>query len=37
VGDTAIEHLDVAIAEFRQMKIQAALERAPGRRAPLKA
>jgi hypothetical protein len=35
--DTAIEHLDFAIAEFREMKMQPALERALGRRGLLKA
>jgi tetratricopeptide (TPR) repeat protein len=35
--DTAIEHLDFAIAEFRDMKMQPALERALGRRGLLKA
>jgi tetratricopeptide (TPR) repeat protein len=35
--DAAIEHLDFAIAEFRDMKMQPALERALGRRGLLKA
>ena len=35
--DAAIEHLDFAIAEFREMKMQPALERALGRRGLLKA
>ncbi len=35
--DAAIEHLDFAIAEFRHMKMQPALERALGRRGLLKA
>jgi hypothetical protein len=35
--DTAIEHLDFAIAELRDMKMQPALERALGRRGLLKA
>ncbi len=35
--DTAIEHLDFAIAEFQDMKMQPALERALGRRGLLKA
>jgi hypothetical protein len=35
--DVAIEHLDSAIAEFRDMKMQPALERALGRRGLLKA
>ena len=30
--ETAIKHLDFAIAEFRDMKMQPALERAVGRR-----
>ena len=33
----ALEHLDFAIAEFREMKMQPALERALGRRGLLKA
>jgi hypothetical protein len=33
----AIEHLDLAIAEFRDMRMQPALERALGRRGLLKA
>jgi hypothetical protein len=37
VHDAAIEHLDFAIAEFRDMKMQPALERALGRRGLLKA
>jgi len=35
--DAAIEHLDFAIAELRDMKIQPALARALGRRGLLKA
>jgi hypothetical protein len=35
--DAAIEHLDFAIAELRDMKMQPALERALGRRGLLKA
>jgi tetratricopeptide (TPR) repeat protein len=35
--DAAIEHLDFAIAEFREMKMQPSLERALGRRGLLKA
>ena len=35
--DAAIEHLDFAIAEFQDMKMQPALERALGRRGLLKA
>ena len=35
--DTAIYHLDFAIGEFREMKMQPALERALGRRGLLKA
>jgi hypothetical protein len=35
--DAAIEHLDFAIAEFRDMKMQPSLERALGRRGLLKA
>jgi tetratricopeptide (TPR) repeat protein len=35
--DTAIQHLDFAIAEFREMKMRPALERALGRRGLLKA
>jgi hypothetical protein len=35
--NAAIEHLDFAIAEFRDMKMQPALERALGRRGLLKA
>jgi tetratricopeptide (TPR) repeat protein len=35
--DAAIEHLDFAIQEFREMKMQPALERALGRRGLLKA
>jgi hypothetical protein len=35
--DAAIEHLDFAIAEFRDMKVQPAFERALGRRGLLKA
>ena len=35
--DTAMEHLDFAIAEFREMKMQPALERALRRRGLLKA
>jgi tetratricopeptide (TPR) repeat protein len=35
--DSAIEHLDFAIAELRDMKMQPALERALGRRGLLKA
>jgi tetratricopeptide (TPR) repeat protein len=35
--DAALEHLDFAIAEFREMKMQPALERALGRRGLLKA
>jgi hypothetical protein len=34
---SAIEHLSLAIAEFRDMKMQPALERALGRRGLLKA
>jgi hypothetical protein len=35
--DAAIEHLDFAIAEFREMKMQPALERALRHRGLLKA
>jgi tetratricopeptide (TPR) repeat protein len=35
--DAAIKHLDFAITEFREMKMQPALERALGRRGLLKA
>jgi hypothetical protein len=35
--DTASEHLDFAIAEFREMKMQPALERALRRRGLVKA
>ena len=35
--DAAIEHLDFAIAEFQDMKMQPALEQALGRRGLLKA
>jgi hypothetical protein len=35
--DAAIEHLDFAIGELRDMKMQPALERALGRRGLLKA
>ncbi len=35
--DTAIEHLDFAIAEFREMKMQPPLERALSHRGLLKA
>jgi hypothetical protein len=35
--DAAIGHLDFAIAEFQEMKMQPALERALGRRGLLKA
>jgi hypothetical protein len=35
--DAAIEHLDFAIAEFREMKMRLALERELGRRGLLKA
>jgi hypothetical protein len=35
--DTAIEHLDFAIGEFREMKMQPSLERALRHRGLLKA